>query len=265
MEGNSWIEINRQIGRDIFRWRQGWQEARGINFEDEPPEPGSLTDIIEQWWAVELPIDPFTLEEDWDTFFEEKERLRALAISMETSENKEVTRYFNVMGEDDTDTQVRFKQAREQRDTLLDDTPAYMGDVSDVAINNLLDNTKAYLLSVGSKWGLARYLQWLYYQGEQYQTDEMAIAYWVALGERDQVVNPERTELVMENPDMVLFYPGLFRGLTDRGKQSFFSRYGSNFLSKKLIEDFVDTGVLSSGAGGSELFQSTPVFGQRLQ
>ncbi|KKL62272.1 hypothetical protein LCGC14_2186860, partial [marine sediment metagenome] len=205
IDGGSWIGTNRQISRDIHRWRQGWREAKGIDFEDDPPEPGSISDLIEKWWNVELPVDPFTLEEDWDAFFAEKERLRAAAIRLETDD--EVTKYFAAMGEDDTDMQVRHKKAREQRDTLMDDTPAYMAGVSDVAVKNLLDRTKEYLLSVGSKWGLARYIQWLYYQGEEYQTNEWAIAYWVAAGERDAVTNPERTQMVMENPDMVLFYP----------------------------------------------------------
>ena len=83
----------------------------------------------------------------------------------------------------------------------------------------------------------------------------------MALGERDVVANPERTQMVMDSPDMVLFYPGLFRGLTDEGKQGFVSRYGTNFLSKPLIEDFVDSGALSVQSG-TELFQSQALFAQ---
>jgi hypothetical protein len=136
----------------------------------------------------------------------------------------------------------------------------YMADVTDRDINNLLDNTSEYLKSVGSRWGLARYIQWLYYQGEQYQTNEWAIAYWVAVGERDQVINPERTQMVMESPDMVLFYPGLFRGLTDDAKQGFIDRYGIDLLSQGLRETFIESGELST-QGETGLFQPTPVFG----
>ncbi|KKK71754.1 hypothetical protein LCGC14_2910740, partial [marine sediment metagenome] len=167
--------------------------------------------------------------------------------------------YFDALGEDDTPMQVRFKEARDQRDTLLDETPAYMAGVDGDTIDNLLDDTKAYLDSVGSQWGLARYIQWLYYQGEQYQTNEWAIAYWVAAGERDQVTNPERTQMVMENPDMVMFYSGLFRGLTDEGQQGFIARYGVNFLSKSLREEFVEPGALTQQSD-TELFQSQPLF-----
>ena len=260
IEGNTWIETNRQIKRDIFKWRQGWQEANGIDFESDPPEPGSLSDIIEQWWDVEVPVDPFTLEEDWDTFFAEKERIRALAISMETADNMEVTKYFDALGEDDTEMQMRFQIAREDRDTLLDDTPAYMAGVSDVTVNNLLDDTKDYLLSVGSSWGLARYIQWLYYQDERFQTNEWAIAYWVALGERDQVTNPERDQIVLENPDTVMFYSGLFRGLTDDGRQGFVNRYGTTFLSKNLQETFIETGEITQQTSETQLFRPQPLF-----
>jgi hypothetical protein len=262
IDGGTWVESDKQIRRDLHTWRTAWLEAKGIDYEDDPAEPGSLEEVIQQWWAVEPKVDPWSLETDWDTFFMEKERLEAKAVSMEADD--EVTKYFAAMGEDDTDMQVRHKKAREQRDVLMDETPAYMGGVSDVTVNKMLDRTKEYLLSVGSQWGLARYIQWLYYQGEEYQTNEWAVAYWVALGERDVVANPERTQMVMQNPDLVMFYSGLFRGLTDEGKQSFVGRYGTNFLSKKLIEEFIDTGELTTGREqqpvGSELFQSQPLF-----
>jgi hypothetical protein len=258
IDGGSWIGTDKQIRRDIYNWRQGWQEGKGIDYEEDPPEPGSLEDVIQQWWDVELQVDPFTLEEDWDTFFSEKENLEAKAISMEVDD--EVTNYFAAMGEDDTDMQVRHKKAREQRDVLLDETPMYMAGVSDVTVNKMLDNTKEYLLAQGSRWGVAKYIQWLYYQGEEYQTNEWAVAYWVALGERDMVINPERTKMVMQNPDLVLFYPGLFRGLTDEGKQAFVIRYGSNFLSKKLIEEFIDSGELATGGGEAQPFEPQPLF-----
>jgi hypothetical protein len=260
IDGNTWIETEKQIRRDKRLWRQGFQDARGIDFEEDPPEPGSLSALLEQWWDLEPDTDPFTLETDWDTFFEEKDSLKAKMLKLESVEG-EVTKYFKALGEDDTDMQVRFKKAREQRDTLLDETPAFMVGVSDTTITNLLDDTKDFLLSVGSRWGLARYIQWLYYQGEQYQTNEWAIAYWVAVGERDQVVNPERTQMVLENPDMVLFYSGLFRGLTDEGKQSFVNRYGTTFLSKSLLESFIESGEITQQSSETELFQSTPVFG----
>ena len=50
--------------------------------------------------------------------------------------------------------------------------------------------------------------------------------------------------MVLANEDLVLFYPGLFRGLPDEGKQSFVSRYGTDFLSKELKVDFIDSGEL---------------------
>lgn len=258
MDGGSWIGANSQIGRDIRNWREGWKEAKGIDYEDDPPTPGSVADLIEQWWAVEPEVDPFTLETDWDSFFEEKDALRAQAIKRETSQ-REVSKYFEALGEDDTDMQTRHKKAREERDVLLDETPLYMKDVEEETIDRLLDRTSEFLKSQGSRWGVARYIQWLFYQDERYQTDEWAIAYWVAAGERDEVTNPERTQTVIESPDLVLFYPGLFRGLTDDGKQAFFNRYGTNFLSKPLIEEFVDTGELSRQQGQTELFQSTPL------
>ncbi len=132
-----------------------------------------------------------------------------------------------------------------------------MKGITDLTINTLLDNTREYLRSVGSRWGLARYIQWLYYQGEQYQTNEWAVAYWVAVGERESVLNPERTEIVNRNPDTILFYPGLFGKLPDRDKQNFFNQ-NSELLSKDLIERAVEAGEISQQ---TELFQSTPVFG----
>ncbi|KKL79967.1 hypothetical protein LCGC14_2009510, partial [marine sediment metagenome] len=61
---------------------------------------------------------------------------------------------------------------------------------------------------------------------------------------------------------IVLFYPGLFHGLPDAAKQAFVSRWGTNFLSKSLIEAYITSGELSVGGGSeTQLFQPTPVFG----
>ncbi|KKK75659.1 hypothetical protein LCGC14_2871500, partial [marine sediment metagenome] len=53
IDGNTWIEINRQISRDLRKWRLGFQEEEGIDFESDPPDPGSLDDLIERWWDLE--------------------------------------------------------------------------------------------------------------------------------------------------------------------------------------------------------------------
>jgi hypothetical protein len=244
IDGASWIEANSQISRDLHVWRTAWKEAKGIDYEDDPPEPGSISDLIEQWWDVEVPTDPFTLEKDWDTFWEEKDRLRSEAIRMETSGQREVTKYFAALGEDDTAMQKKYKKARELRDVFEDETTMYMKGIGQEQINRLLDRTKDYLVQNGSRWGVARYIQWLYYQDPKYQTNEWAVAYWVAAGQRDVVLNPQRTDMIMQNPDLVMFYSGLFRGLPDDGKQSFVSRYGTDFLSKSLKEEFIDSGEL---------------------
>jgi hypothetical protein len=244
MDGASWIKANSQISQAIHTWRQGWREKQGFEPEEGEYEPGSIGDLIEQWWDVEVQRDPFTLEPDWDTFWEEKDRLRAAAIKLETPGNREVTRYFAAMGEDDTAMQKKYKKARELRDVFEDETTMYMKGIGQEQINRLLDRTKDYLVQKGSRWGVARYIQWLYYQDEAYQTNEWAVAYWVAADQRDLVLNPQRTDMIMQNPDLVMFYSGLFRGLPDDGKQSFVSRYGTNFLSKSLIEEFIDSGEL---------------------
>ncbi|KKK51004.1 hypothetical protein LCGC14_3119350, partial [marine sediment metagenome] len=220
IDGNTWIEINRQISRDIHKWRLGFQEAEGIDFETDPPKPGSLDDLIERWWNLEPVIDPFTLETDWDGFFTEKDHLKAAAIRLE--DHGEVTAYFAAMGDDDTEMQANFKAAREDRDQLLDEIPAYTDGITDAQVDKKINDSEAYLRSVGSTWSVGRYLGWLYYQGEEYQTNLNAVAYWVAIGERDEVTNPERTNMIMgglvgdeqvqANPMLVLFYPGLFHG-----------------------------------------------------
>ena len=67
-------------------------------------------------------------------------------------------------------------------------------------------------------------------------------------------------ETVEGNPNLILFYPGLFRGLADEGRQGFVNRYGTRFLSKSLLETFIESGRLSTQSE-TELFQPTPVFG----
>ena len=270
IDGNTWIELNRQISRDTHKWRLGFQDAEGFDFEEDPPEPGSLDDLIEKWHNLEPVIDPFTLETDWEGFFDEKDRLKAAAIRKE--DRGEVTKYFAAMGDDDTEMQANFEVARQAQNRLRDDIPAYMDGITDAQVDKMIDEAKDYLLSVGSTWGVGRYLGWLFYQGEQYQTNIIKISYWVAIGERGQVINPERTAMIMggqigderieANPLIVLFYPGLFHGLPDEDKQRFVSQWDTNFLSKSLIERYITSGELSVGGGAeTQLFQPTPVFG----
>ncbi|KKL60205.1 hypothetical protein LCGC14_2207670, partial [marine sediment metagenome] len=281
IDGNTWQEINRQISRDLRKWRLGFQDAEGFDFEEDPPEPGSLDDLIEKWHNLEPVIDPFTLETDWEGFFDEKDRLKAAAIRKEN--HGEVTAYFAAMGDDDTEMQANFKAAREDRDQLRDEIPAYMDGITAAQVDKMINDTEEYLRSVGSSWSAGRYLGWLFYQGEEYQTNIIKISYWVAIGERDEVINPERTAMIMggfvgderveASPLLVLFYPGLFHGLPDESKQAFVSRWGTNFLSESLIETYITSGELSAGGlGGSEvpstsaardtaLFQPSPVLG----
>ena len=87
------------------------------------------------------------------------------------------------------------------------------------------------------------------------------MAYWVAVGERDTVLNPDRDRLVMASPDMVLFYPGVFGEMSDDAKQLFVSENGTSLFSKDFLAELVESGEISTQLG-TQLFQPTPVFGQ---
>ncbi|KKM16507.1 hypothetical protein LCGC14_1685140, partial [marine sediment metagenome] len=149
-----------------------------------------------------------------------------------------VAEYFDSFGHD-TEIQKLGQKAKDNRDILLDDIPKFADGVTEAQVSKMYNDTRDYLDSVGSSWGVSKYLGWLFWQGEQYQTNVIKVTYWAGRGEWDEIINPERTKMVLSNPEMVLFYPGLFRGLTDSGKQQFFDLYGLEFLSAKLIEDFI--------------------------
>lgn len=53
----------------------------------------------------------------------------------------------------------------------------------------------------------------------------------------------------------------VFRGLTDEGKQGFINRHGTRFLSKSLLESFIESGELSTQSE-TQLFRPQPVFGR---
>jgi hypothetical protein len=52
---------------------------------------------------------------------------------------------------------------------------------SDATIRDRITDAEDYLRSVGSNWCVSRYLGWLFWQGEEYQTELNRLAYWVAL------------------------------------------------------------------------------------
>ena len=266
IDGSDWIFRTNQNTAAIINARNALFGREDVEIESiENP----VDKLIAQYWEIK-PIDSLTPGGEYDNeAFQAKRDAKRAEIAAAVGDPEVVAEYFSSFRRD-TETQKLWREARDDRDTLLDEIPMYMGGITDVTINTLLDNTKSYLLSVGSRWGVARYLQWLYYQSPDWQTNEVAIAYWVARGERDEVINPERTAMILGgqvggeqvegNPHLVLFYPGLFRGLTDEGQQGFINRYGINFLSKSLREDFIESGQLSVQSE-TELFQPTPVFG----
>ncbi len=259
IDGGAWASETARNKAAIANAREALFGIEGEDIEDiENP----VDKLIAEYWQIK-PIDFLkigTTEYDWDGYNEAKDAKQA-EISAAIGDPVVVAEYFDAIGTRGRRTEVekRSEIARDQRDILLDDTPMYMAGVTDRDVNNLLDSTEEYLRSTGSRWSLARYIQWLYYQNPAYQTNEWAVAYWVAAGERDEVTNPERTQMVMENPDMVLFYPGLFRGMTDDGRQNFLDQYGTTFLSKSLVETFIESGQLSTQSE-TELFKPQALF-----
>ncbi|KKM99894.1 hypothetical protein LCGC14_1143260, partial [marine sediment metagenome] len=243
---NTSAEIN--VTRALFG-----REEKDIEDIDNPVDK-----LIAEFWQIE-PIAFLTVGGDYDKeAFQAARDAKEAEVSKAVGDPEAVRAYFeSFTTRRDTPVQTRARAAEEDQEKFKE-TPVYMENVTDATINNLLDNTRAYLNSVGSRWGLARYIQWLYYQGEQYQTNEWAIAYWVAAGQRELVLNPERTQIVMDNPDTILFYPGLFGELPDGDKQNFFDLH-SELLSKDLIERATEAGEISQQSD-TELFQSQPLF-----
>lgn len=236
----------------------------GFEGEDIEDIENPVDKLIAEYWEIEPQITPGG-EYDFDTFQEERKAKQA-EVAKAVGDPEGVAEYFASFRMED-ETQLALREAKEDRE-LFDATPAYMGDISAGAIDKLLDRTKNYLLSVDSRWGLAKYIQWLYYQDPVYQTNEWAVAYWVARGERDVVANPDRTSMVFggpvsdgtflpENPELVMFYPSIFQDLTDQDKQRFINKYRGGFLSKELEERLIEEGF--SFQSGTELFQSQPL------
>lgn len=213
--------------------------------------------LIAEFWDIE-PIDHLTVGGGYDKeSFQAARDAKEAEVSKAVGDPEVVREYFDSFTtRRDTPVQTRARAAKEDQQEF-EETPVYMADLTDTTINNLLDSTREYLTSVGSRWGLGRYIQWLYYQGAQYQTNEWAVAYWVAVGERDMVLNPERTEIVFQNPDTVLFYPGLFGKLPDNDKQRFFDLH-QDLLGKELLERAVEEGEISTQSE-TELFQSQSI------
>ena len=273
--GGSWryseidaMLLNHRIDGSEWRFRDGQNTSAEINVtralfgreeEDIEDIDNPVDKLIAEYWQIE-PIAHLTVGGEYDKeSFQAAREVKEAEIAAAVGDPEAVREYFDSFTtKRDTDVQARARVAKEDQQTF-EDTPVYMEGVTDATINNLLDNTSEYLRSVGSRWGLARYIQWLYYQGEQYQTNEWAIAYWVAVGERDVVLNPERTRIVFTNPDTVLFYPGLFGDLPDAEKQGFFDLH-QDLLGKDLIQGAVEAGEISQQSEETELFRPQPLF-----
>ena len=261
--------LTHRIDGSDWRFRDGQNTSAEINVtralfgreEDDIEDIDNPVDkLIAEYWNIE-PIDHLTVGGEYDQEgFQAARDAKEAEISRAVGDPEVVREYFDSFTtRRDTEVQTRARAAKLDQQEFKD-TPVYMADLTDTTINNLLDSTRAYLNNVGSRWGLARYIQWLYYQDDQYQTNVWAVAYWVAAGEREQVLNPERTQIVMQNPDTILFYPGLFGELPDTDKQIFFNLH-AELLNKDLIARSVEEGELSTQPS-TELFQSQALFAQ---
>ena len=249
--GQYQAEVGENIGKEIDIRRALF----GFEGEDVEDIENPVDKLLAEYWEIELEI--IGGERDFDTFQEKRDAKKA-EISRLVGSIEAVEGYFASFRRED-ETQLDLRVAREQRDAI-EELPLYMGGVTAAAVVGLQRDIENYLRSVGSRWGTARYIQWLYYQDEKYQTKEMAVAYWVASRESDQVLNPQRTEIILNNPDLVLFFPGLFRELPDDGKQSFINLpEGLDALSKKLKEEFIDSGELAPPQSETQLFRPSPI------
>ncbi|KKM80605.1 hypothetical protein LCGC14_1338180, partial [marine sediment metagenome] len=276
--GGSWrySEIDAQlltheIDGSAWRFRDGQNTSAIINVtralfgreeEDIEDIDNPVDKLIAEYWNIE-PIDHLTVGGGYDKdSFQAARDSKEKEIASAVGDPEEVREYFDSFTiKRDTKVQTMAREA-EVNQLEFEETPVYMSDITDATINNLLDSTRDYLTGVGSRWGLARYIQWLYYQGEQYQTDEWAVAYWVAAGERDEVLNPDRADIVMTNPNTILFYPGLFGKLSERERQNFVNANGIGLFSKGLKDTYIDTGEIATQGSAAQVFRPSSPFAQ---
>ena len=86
----------------------------------------------------------------------------------------------------------------------------------------------------------------------------MAIAYWVSRGLREYVLNDDYERTLMDNPDVVRFFPSEYDNLNPENQQAFLDINGLNYLSKAKQEEISAglPGLTPPGATPDERLQS---------
>ena len=254
IDGPQWAENRRENEQKMWAARLTFVAENSPFTEDRQKPTNEFNKAVDEYFNIS-PAQ-FALpngDMDWDGYEEarDKERKKALDADIHGT----AANYFDAYEE--TETEKSYRQAREvkygkfgARTSGLDNLPIYDGGVTQAQVDGMLTQAKDVLAQHGNPMGLSRYLQWLYYNGgPDWQTNTVSISYWVSRGLREYVINDEYENKLMNNPDVVRFFPSEFDNLNPDNQQAFLDINGLNYVSKARQEEILSGATVLTPPG----------------
>ncbi|KKM13993.1 hypothetical protein LCGC14_1710620, partial [marine sediment metagenome] len=247
LNGQDWIARYKDRQKEYFSFRGGIRTALGITFGDGETE-NPVDEAIDAYFEI-LPdqfLDP-RLGPDWDAYFAAKERAMQEAVRQGQLANgtqgaADVTAYLNPIEDDPV---VRsFKEAQTTRDSLSELSKyRFVDQAGAEQVDELLEKVKEVTASARERGIKITHRQFLKNILQRIPSDHplytiVAIAFLRKTEDtREQVWNPERDQLVLDNPESVKFYISLYKNMSEANKLRFLERHGTRYFSSTFIED----------------------------
>lgn len=241
IDGNAWISRYQDREDAFYSFRQGMRFfSRSEKFDEkEPINP--IDAAINAYFEIKTQnyLDP-TGEIKWDEYWPAKDAAYTAAVRLG---GEDVAEYLRPMEEDPIVQQFKTLGAKRR---VMTDLPKYrfVNKQEEVIVDKLIEvvgMATAKMRDQGARnvpsqrKVLAAILSGLSPDHPLYHV--VAVAFLRKTDEtREAVWNPERNQIVMNNPMMVKFWVSCFDNLSEEQKLIFISRYGLKYFSQEYIE-----------------------------
>ncbi|KKK66430.1 hypothetical protein LCGC14_2964170, partial [marine sediment metagenome] len=245
INGQDWIARYKDRQTEYHALRGGIRTALGITFGDDEAD-NAVDKALDDYFDIlpKLFLGP-TLEPDWDEYFAAKERALNEAVRQGEFANgpqgaADVRAYLSPIEEDPT---VRaFKGSQDTRDALTE-LPKYrfLDNAQSDQVDELLEKVAAATAGARERGVKITHRQFLKNVLERMPRDHelfdvVAVAYLRKTEDtREQVWNPERDQLVLDNPTSVKFYVSLYNNMSEANKLRFLDAHGTRYFSSEFI------------------------------
>ncbi|KKN27592.1 hypothetical protein LCGC14_0863100 [marine sediment metagenome] len=250
LSGRNWISKYQDRQAGFHRYQEGLRSGLGISFADD-----ESTNAVDMAVGAFFDITPSQFLDEqrmpiWDEYFAAKDKARLVAIAAGRASDlidpergeAQVEKYLSPT--EDDPVVLQFKEAQTTRDSLSELSKYRFLDVNQSnQVDELLEKVKEVTANARERGIKITHRQFLKNILQSIPSDHplykvVAVAFLRKTEDtREQVWNPERDQLVLDNPESVRFYISLYKNMSEVNKLRFLERHSTKYFSNNFIEE----------------------------